>query len=121
MEEATILSYFLGLLDQIKLYHWATMSYAKHKALDSLHETLSEKADTFVEAYLGRYKKQPLKKMTLKMTAESAGAPEKFVEAERENIAAMSEKTFAKAPELQNILEDMMTAMNQTLYLLKLE
>ena len=45
------------------------MSYSKHKALDSLHESLSDKIDTFIECYIGKTKKQPLKVFTIKSSA----------------------------------------------------
>ena len=122
MDETAVIGYFLGLLDQIKLAHWATMSYAKHKALDDLHDSLSKSVDLFVEAYIGRFKKQPLKKVVVEMRAESDLSIEKFVEAERDRIDRdLCKKAFLRAPELQNILQEMMADMDRALYLLKLD
>jgi hypothetical protein len=44
----------MTILDQIKLYHWQTLSYPRHKATDELHEELSSLVDKFVEVLHGR-------------------------------------------------------------------
>lgn len=61
MDEASVIRHVFFTLSQVKLYHWSTMSFAKHKALDDLHGSLSDKFDHLVECYIGRFKKQPLK------------------------------------------------------------
>lgn len=120
--EQEVMQYFLGLITQVKLFHWATMSYAKHKALDDLHGTLSDKVDDFVECYLGRYKKQPLKSFSVqpKAITDTSGL-EKFLDVTNDHLAAMH-KAFdkEKARELCNILEEMMAAIDKTMYLCKL-
>lgn len=45
----------LSMLAQLKLYHWTTQSYARHKLTDSLHDALTEAVDRFVETAMGRY------------------------------------------------------------------
>ncbi len=44
---------FLELLNTIKIYHWSTLSYPTHKATDELHDTLSKLVDSFIEIYIG--------------------------------------------------------------------
>jgi methyltransferase-like protein len=44
---------FLRILDVIKLFHWNTKDYSKHKATDSLHETLAKLVDSYVEQHFG--------------------------------------------------------------------
>ena len=44
---------FLEILNTIKIYHWATLSYPTHKATDELHSKLSELVDSFIEIYIG--------------------------------------------------------------------
>ncbi|QIG60122.1 hypothetical protein [Dishui Lake large algae virus 1] len=120
--EADIIQYFIGLIGQVKLFHWATMSYAKHVALDGLHGVLSDKVDSFVECYIGKYKKQPLKPFTIQVKAISdTTGLEKFLEITNEQLSAMH-KMFdkEKAPELSNILEEMMSEIDKTAYLCKL-
>ena len=45
---------FMTILDQIKLYHWQTTSYSRHKATDELHEQISELVDKFIETIHGK-------------------------------------------------------------------
>lgn len=44
---------FLEMLNTIKIYHWSTLSYPTHKATDELHSKLSELIDSFIEIYIG--------------------------------------------------------------------
>ena len=44
---------FLEVRTQIKLYHWQTRSYARHKATDRFIETFEPLVDRFVEAAQG--------------------------------------------------------------------
>lgn len=45
---------FMTILDQIKLYHWQTLSFARHKATDDLYNTLNKLVDEFIETLHGR-------------------------------------------------------------------
>lgn len=121
LEENKVMEYFLGLLGQIKVFHWATMSYAQHKALDEFHESLSGLVDKFVEVYIGRYKKQPIKSFKITMDAVSDMTKlDKFLEVERENVRKMH-PGFNKSSELQNILDEMLAAFDQAIYLCNLQ
>lgn len=44
---------FISFLDQIKLYHWQTKIYSRHKATDNLHSDLSKLVDSFIETLHG--------------------------------------------------------------------
>jgi hypothetical protein len=120
MEEQNVIQHFTSLLGQIKLFHWATMSYAKHKALDELHDVLSDKVDLLIEAYIGRMKLQPLKAFLVetKSTTDTSKL-EKYLETERDKITALSKK-WTKYSDLQNILDEMVAEINKTLYLSRL-
>lgn len=45
----------LTLRNQIKIYHWQTLSFPRHKATDDLVGKLDENIDKFVEVYIGKY------------------------------------------------------------------
>ena len=53
---------FLSFLDQLKVYHWQTRSYAEHKALNKTYNNLQSLFDDFVEVYLGKYGKEYVNK-----------------------------------------------------------
>lgn len=42
----------LSFLNNLKLFHWNTHSYAEHISSDSLYEELSKLIDTLVESFL---------------------------------------------------------------------
>lgn len=44
---------FLHVRDQIKIYHWQTDVYARHKASDSLVDKLTQNMDRFIEIIQG--------------------------------------------------------------------
>lgn len=121
MEESKLMEYFLGLLGQIKVFHWATQEYCKHKALDNLHSSINTHVDKFIEVFIGRYKKQPLKNFKIEMTAHSdLSKLDKFLEVERENIRKLHAQ-LKTVSELQNILDEMLVAINQSIYLCNLK
>jgi len=48
-------STFLGFVMQIHVFHWLTTSYSQHKALGDLYDGIHDLADSFMEAYMGKY------------------------------------------------------------------
>ena len=66
---------FFDIQVHIKLYHWMTTSYARHKASDQLLEELVPKVDKFIEILFGRYgrpKRIPQQKLTYGVLSEKA-------------------------------------------------
>jgi DNA-binding ferritin-like protein len=122
MDETKILPQLLCILDQIKMHHWATMSYASHKALDELHGKLSGLVDTFVESYLGRYQKQPIKHFTANLKIHSETTPATVMECLKEthDYFTKLQNVVKGSGELINILEEMRGSIDQTMYLVKL-
>jgi DNA-binding ferritin-like protein len=52
---ADIINVLMTLRSQVKIYHWQTMSFARHKATDDLVSSLDGNIDKFVEVYMGKY------------------------------------------------------------------
>jgi hypothetical protein len=52
---ATDVNFFFSMREQIKLYHWQTHSFARHKATDDMIKALDESIDNYVEIYMGKY------------------------------------------------------------------
>jgi hypothetical protein len=52
---ANDIQFFFQMREQIKLYHWQTKSYSRHKATDGLISSLDEHIDKYVEVYMGKY------------------------------------------------------------------
>jgi DNA-binding ferritin-like protein len=120
MDIEHILTLFMSLVGQVKLFHWATKSYVHHKALDELHASLSDQIDRFVETYSGKMNVQPFKKFHVATKSSSdASKAIKYLEDERSKIGKLHEK-LADEPELSNILEEMMADLSKAVYLMRL-
>ena len=50
-----IIKLFFHMSNTIKLYHWQTTSFARHKATCDLFNNLQSLIDEFIEVYMGRY------------------------------------------------------------------
>lgn len=121
IEDKKLIAYFVGLLGQIKVFHWATTEYNKHQALDNLYSAMNTIVDKLIESYIGRYKKQPLK--TYKISTEAHTDMTKldtFLETECENIRKLLQH-FKGVSEIQSLIDDMLIAFNQTIYLCNLK
>jgi len=107
---------FIGLLfqsrDMMHLTHLDTTSFAEHKALNAYYDGILDLTDSFTEKYFGRNKRVEIvipesKKMS---AVEHMKAMQKTIEAERDNYPS----------DLQNIMDEMLGLVNETLYLLTL-
>jgi len=119
------ISTWMALLNQIKLYHWATTDYVIHKALDDLYEELSEKVDRLVEAYLGANgltrKAAGLSKFKLQITASSDASAKKvkaFLEAQCKIIADLSATLDSSA--LVSVVDDIVVSIQRAMYVCRL-
>lgn len=118
--EKVLFEYFLGVLGQIKVYHWITKSYSNHKALDDLHKNLTDLVDELIEVYMGKY--NPIEVFTISMGANSeATAIIPYLEEQRETIRGMRNKNFKNCSEIQNIMDTMMSSISNTIYLCRLK
>jgi hypothetical protein len=52
---AEIVNIMMVLRDQIKIYHWQTLSYSRHIATNDLLPKLDTNIDQFVEVFIGKY------------------------------------------------------------------
>ena len=119
---------FMTILDQIKLYHWQTLSYPRHKATDELHEELSGLVDKFVEVLHGRLNNDnkyrimleensfiQIKNMNDKKGSELLKNIKKYLEGDELKIV-MNNYT-----DLITIRDEMLTAVNKSNYLFTLD
>lgn len=106
----------IGLLfhsrDAMHLAHLNTTSYAEHKALGAYYDGILDLTDKFTEVYFGRYKRLQITIPESKVVGavEHLKELQQIVDAERGQYSS----------ELQNILDEMLSLINQTLYLLTL-
>jgi len=121
---AANIHFFFTMREQIKLYHWQTYSYSRHKATDEVIENLDKNIDEFVEVYMGKYGRP-------KITAKTSSV----------RIGNMNEKSAvgfikrcitillgdlvkglvaARDSDLFNICDEILADLNQLLYLFTL-
>jgi hypothetical protein len=127
---------FLELLNTVKIYHWTTLSYPTHKATDELHGKLSTLVDSFIEIYIGHCSRG-------KGAGAGAGLPvfrfrtakdacisfceckslDAFCKVLDDNIIHLEglTKKLDGYTDLVNIRDEMVGALAQVLYLLRLK
>jgi len=115
----SFITHLLNTLDDIKVYHWQTKSYARHKASDRLHSGLEKLVDLFVETYLGEHEKRPdfSNNNVIDLhncTDEEAYAHlKKFCTWLKTDLTSVVGDSLA----LKHILEEMCTLVEQTAFL----
>jgi DNA-binding ferritin-like protein len=111
------------MLNNIKLYHWNTHSYAQHKATDELHERLSGHVDKFVEVLLGKDESR-LRHLQSKLPLINNKGTHSFkdqVYQYREYLINMNKcLDTQRDSDLLSIRDDILGDINQFLYLLTL-
>lgn len=118
------ISFFLQLQSQLRVLHWQTKSYAEHKALGKLYDTLDPLIDTFVEAHAGKYGNtlgNPNFSFSVNnyKDSNSMGVIQTAIEfLTNELPKKLNSNTDT---DLLNIRDEMVSALNQTKYLLRLE
>lgn len=119
-----IVHFFFVMRDQIKLYHWQTTSYSRHKATDSTLEKLDGLIDSFVEVFIGKYGRPRLTGRTNTIALQNLNdkAAMRFVQDCVKHIAGPISKTLhpTRDTDLLNLRDEMIAELNQLLYLFSL-
>ncbi len=109
-------SIFLGTLfqsrDIMHLVHLNTTSYAEHKALNGYYDGILDLTDKFAEVYFGRNKR-----VGIVIPESKLQSP---IDHLRGILSLLDKERLSYSSELQNIIDEMIGLVNQTLYLLTL-
>lgn len=110
---ADVLHIFFDLQLNIKLYHWTTQSYSRHKGSDLLLERLNAQIDRYVESYIGRHGRASISKgsVTYKMHSDSEMCA--YLTKTVKLIEALQLNDYK---DLSSIRDDMVEDMYNTLY-----
>ena len=117
-------NFFFTLREQIKLYHWQTHVFARHKATDDVIAALDTTIDEYVETYMGKYGRPRLtaRSNTVRvqnMTEKTAG---RFVKAAIAHLEGpLVKKLKPTDTDLVNLRDEMMGELNKILYLFTLK
>jgi len=122
LEKSELVKMFLEMLTTIKLYHWNTHSYSRHKATDELHEKLSELVDEFVEVMQGKmFSPNRIRTINEEIKAITPTTKDKMVDKILYYIEQLQnlDHLFSskKDSDLLNIRDEMVAHLNQFLYL----
>ena len=118
-----LITKFLALHNQLKVYHFQTDSYAQHQAFGGTYDAFTGLIDQFIEEFMGQYSrimnKDGFKPESSNITDKD---PEKFIE---EFISFLiTELPKQLKPEdtnLLNIRDEMLGELQKLKYLLTLD
>lgn len=121
MSNNTVLHEFLTILVELKVYHWNTESFARHKASDQCFADLNGLIDKYMEALLGQvsrgkvFARQPDLKISLTKPLSDKYMQERI----QKLIGALTQKKLPN--DLANLRDEMITVLHTTLYLFSLK
>ena len=120
---AQTIQFFFTMRDQIKLYHWQTGMFSRHKGTDDVLSTLDGLIDMFVEIYMGKYGRPRMtsRTNTIKVGNLSEASIVKFIKTCISVLANDLMRGLKPSDtDLVNIRDEIMGELNQLLYLFTL-
>lgn len=113
----------LTILNQLKVYHWQTNSYAQHQALGGAYDALNVLIDQFIEVYMGKYGRIEAKggSTTVDLFNTDQLPIDGFVDNAVNYLAALEIPDKNADTDLMNIRDEMLAELNKLKYLLTLE
>ena len=121
---ADIINVLLTLRNQVKIYHWQTGSFARHKSTDDLVSSLDDNIDKFVEVHMGKYGVPRFSKNSGKIVVHDASdknaakllhAGIRFLEMDLPKFLKKNGDT-----DLLNIRDEILAGLNQAVFLFSL-
>lgn len=116
--------FFFAMREQVKLYHWQTHSYSRHKATDEAIERLDKNIDRFVEVYMGKYGRPKMNQKTSTIHVQNMGEKSavRFIKTCIQVLLGTLSKSLdlQKDMDLLTIRDEMLADLNQLLYLFTL-
>ena len=121
---ANAIHFFFTMRDQVKLYHWQTRLYSRHKATDDVIKSLDAHIDQFVEVYMGKYGRPKMggKTATVHVNNLSEKTIVNFIKKCIQMLLGDCVKGLKESvdSDLFNIRDEMLADLNQLLYLFTL-
>jgi len=113
----------LTILNQLKVYHWQTTSYAQHKALGKAYDALNDLIDQYIEVYMGKYGRIEAKggSTTVDLFNTDQLPVDGFVNNAIEYLVNLEIPDQNADTDLMNIRDEMLAELNKLKYLLTLE
>jgi len=123
MNISSNINFFLGLQSQIKIMHWQTKGYAKHKALDETFDELIDLVDQFVEEAMGKYGRFKLddETKTIQLSNLSEIDTKAMIDTVCDALIQYNQQFEENDTNLLNIRDEMLGLFRKLQYLLTLE
>ena len=121
--EKEIIITFLQMLNNVKLYHWKTHSFATHKATDELYKDLNSNIDTFVETMLGHsasglnYNRVNLTQVK-SIPLHDYNSVNDYIKQIKQYIAFLNGLSLENLTDLMTVRDELLINMNKFLYLM---
>jgi hypothetical protein len=111
----------LQIQQQLRVFHWQTKSYARHKAYGEAYESLADLIDQFVEVHMGKYGRFVLADETIEIRNLTDPALGEFLNGTTNFLISLSTQLDPKNDtDLLNIKDEMLAVVNKLKYLLTL-
>ena len=123
MNISSNINFFLGLQSQIKIMHWQTKGYAKHKALDETLDELYDLVDQFVEEAMGKYGRFKLDEetKTIQLSNLSEIDTKAMIDTVCDALTQYNQQFEENDTNLLNIRDEMLGLFRKLQYLLTLQ
>ncbi len=114
-----IINYFFTIQDNIKLYHWMTKSYSRHKNTDELYSSLLSQIDKFVENYIGKYGRPNFddKYLKIKLNKLDDNSFILYLDSIIDFMLKINNKLNKNDVDLLTIRDDIVSLLNKSKYL----
>jgi hypothetical protein len=115
---ATVAFALLRYQNLIKIYHWQTPSYARHKASDELFETLSSLTDKLVEGLQGASGQRVFFGRPVQLTLDDVNDQDAVeLVTEFKDWLQVLQRQVELDKGLSNIRDEIISALDKALYL----
>lgn len=115
---------FLQFQTDIKIYHWQTFSYSRHKSSDKLFQNLLDLIDEFVETYMGQldtHVRITQNLSVIKMRNISDQQAQVIVKKFRIFLSKLEKTTPSLTTDLLNLRDELLGLTDRTLFLFTLK
>jgi len=110
---------FLKIQNQLRVFHWQSDTYAQHKAFGKAYEQLDELVDEFVEVFFGKHGKSRTKAVYQIEIGNLEGNYMDVIDSYIEFLININD--LLDDTDLLNIRDEMLAVLNRLKYLLSLK
>jgi hypothetical protein len=119
-----LLIQFICLQEQLRVLHWQTKSYARHKVYGKKYDSIGELVDSFMEIYMGKYGTVEFdgEEGVISLKNTKSLDLNEFIKSNLEFLISLNDRLDGKKDtDLLNLKDEMMAELNQLRYLLSLK